>query len=178
MQVCWLYYWWQAISVPVRGQQLYGSINGVVTDPNGGLVPNATVTATNEDTNAATSVKTDSAGAYIITNLQPGVYDVETSVESFAPYKQTAVHVEVGLATTVDVRLQLAGQQATVTVTSEAPVVNTEQSVFGTDINQTAMADLPVNTQKMVKFRDPDARGGARRHVRRPVISRNGLLVR
>ncbi len=124
-------------SVPVRSQQLYGSINGVVTDPNGGLVPNATVTATNEDTNAATSVKTDSVGAYIITNLQPGVYDVETSVESFTPYKQTAVHVEVGLATTVDVRLQLAGQQDTVTVTSEAPVVNTEQSVFGTDINQT-----------------------------------------
>jgi hypothetical protein len=141
-----------SFSVPVRSQQLYGSINGVVTDPNGGLVPNATVTATNEDTNAATSVKTDSVGAYIITNLQPGVYDVETSVESFAPYKQTAVHVEVGLATTVDVRLQLAGQQATVTVTSEAPVVNTEQSVFGTDINQTAMADLPVNTRRWSNF--------------------------
>jgi len=135
-------------SASAHAQQVYGSINGVVTDPGGGLVAGATVTATSEDTNAVTSAKTDSVGAYIISYLQPGVYDVATTVSRFGPYKQRGVHVEVGLATTVDARLALAGQQESVTVTSEAPVVNTDQSVFGTDINQTAINNLPINTRR------------------------------
>jgi len=110
------------------------------------------VTATNEGTNAATSAKTDSVGAYIISYLQPGIYDVQTTAEGFGTYKRTAVHVEVGLATTMDVRLGLAGQEQSVTVTSEAPIVNTEQSVFGTDINQTAINNLPINTRRWSYF--------------------------
>ena len=136
------------LSGPVDGQQVYGSINGVITDPNGSVVPDATVTATNEGTNAVTSTKSDAVGAYVISNLQPGTYDVETTVTGFGSYKQTGVHVEVGLSTTAYVHLALAGQQAVIEVTSDAPVVNTEQSVFGTNINETALTNLPLNTRR------------------------------
>jgi hypothetical protein len=137
----------------VYGQsQVYGAINGVVTDPNGAVVPDATVTATNEATNAAATAKSDSAGAYIISNLQPGAYDVESTVEGFSPYKQTGVKVEVGLSTTVHLHLAIAGQTETVSVTSEAPVVDTEQSVFASNINDTALTNLPINTRRWSSF--------------------------
>jgi hypothetical protein len=139
-------------SAAAYGQQVYGSINGVVTDPNGAVVPDAVVTATNEGTNAATTVKSDSAGTYIVSNLQPGIYDVETTVSGFGAYKQTAVRVEVGLSTAVYVHLALAGQTEAVTVTSDAPVVNTEQSVFGTDVNDTALTNLPLNSRRWSYF--------------------------
>jgi hypothetical protein len=144
------------LSAPLPAQQVYGSINGVMTDASGGAVPNATVTATNEGTNAAMSGKTDGGGAYVISNLQPGVYDISSTVEGFAAFSQTGIHVEVGLSTTSDIALALAGQQASVTVVaSETPVVNTEQSVFGTNLDQNALTNLPVNTRRWSKLRDP-----------------------
>lgn len=141
-----------AVSVPARAQQIYGSINGVVKDPNGAVVPNATILATNEGTSTAVSAKTDAGGTYIITNLQPGTYDVQTTASGFGPSKQTGVHVEVGLSTNLDVSLAVAGQEEVVTVTSEAPIINTEQSVFGTNIDQTALTDLPINQRRWSNF--------------------------
>ncbi len=128
--------------------QTFGAINGVVTDPNGAVVTDAAVTATNEGTNAAVSTKSDSVGAYIISNLQPGVYDVETTVTGFSPSKVTGVKVEVGLSTSLYVHLALAGQSVLVTVTSETPVINTEQSVFASNIDDTQMANLPINVRR------------------------------
>lgn len=141
-----------ALCPPAHGQQVYGTINGVVTDPKGGVVPGTIVTATNEGTNAAASAKSDSVGAYVISNLQPGVYDVSTTVSGFSPYRATGIQVEIGLSTNLDVHLALAGTAEIVTVTTEAPVINTEQSVFGTDINQTAMTDLPLNAKRWSYF--------------------------
>ena len=59
-------------SATARAQQTYGSINGIVTDPNGAVVPNAMIIATNEGTSTAVSATADSAGTYIITNMQAG----------------------------------------------------------------------------------------------------------
>jgi hypothetical protein len=138
-----------SFSMPAFAQsQTFGAINGVITDPNADVVADATVTVTNEGTNAAVSTKSDSVGAYVISNLQPGIYDVETTVTGFGPYKQTGVKVEVGLSTSVYVRLALAGQLATVTVTSETPVINTEQSVFATNFDDTQLANLPINVRR------------------------------
>ena len=140
------------LSISTRAQQTYGSINGIVKDPNGAVVPNATILATNEGTSTAMSAKTDAAGTYIITNLQPGIYDVQTTAPGFGPAKQTGVHVEVGLSTNLDTALSVAGQEEIVTVTSEAPVINTEQSVFGTNIDQTALTDLPISNRRWSNF--------------------------
>ena len=140
------------LSTSTRAQQTYGSINGVVKDPNGAVVPNATILATNEGTSTAVSAKTDAAGTYIITNLQPGIYDVQTTAAGFGPAKQTGVHVEVGLSTNLDASLAVAGQEEVVTVTGEAPVINTEQSVFGTNIDQTALTDLPISNRRWSNF--------------------------
>ena len=139
-------------SAPMRAQQTYGQINGVVTDPNGAVVPNASILATNEGTSTAVTVQADGSGTYIMTNLQPGIYDVQTTASGFSPMKQTGVRVEVGLSTTLDVHLALQGEVETVTVTSDAPVINTEQSVFSTNIDQTEMTDLPISQRRWSNF--------------------------
>src|SRR5688572_31447001 len=82
-----------------------GGINGTVTDPQGGVVPNATVTVTNIGTNSVVTVTTNEDGGYRASNLQPGTYRVETTVAGFAPAKADTIIVEVGHSTPVDIPL-------------------------------------------------------------------------
>ena len=73
-----------------------GAIRVTVTDPNGAVVPNATVTARNVSTNKEETATADDAGQARIVNLQPGNYTVIVKASSFGDFTQDAV-VEVGL---------------------------------------------------------------------------------
>src|SRR6266508_6062048 len=72
------------LAIAVFAQSNTGSITGVVTDPNGAVVPNATVNVTNQGTNEKRTVQTDSEGRYEIPSLPTGVYTVEASGSGFA----------------------------------------------------------------------------------------------
>src|SRR5580765_2133128 len=95
-----------------------GAISGKIADPQGSVVPNATVTITNIGTNSATTVTTSDDGVYKVTNLAPGTYRVETSVTGFGPAKGDVI-VEVGKTTTMDISLVLGTATAEVNVTAE-----------------------------------------------------------
>ncbi|HKX84327.1 MAG TPA: carboxypeptidase-like regulatory domain-containing protein, partial [Pyrinomonadaceae bacterium] len=79
-----------------------GGISGKVADPQGAVVPNASITVTNTGTNSAVTVTTTDDGGYRVFNLQPGIYRVETTVSGFAPAKAENIVVEVGQTTVVD----------------------------------------------------------------------------
>src|SRR5829696_9082589 len=129
-----------------------GGISGTVTDPQGGVVPNATVTVTNIGTNNAVTVTANSDGGYRAANLQPGTYRIETTVSGFAPAKAENVIVEVGQTTTVDIPLTLGSAVAEVEVTGEAPVINTTTPEVSTNINQTSINELPINGRRASNF--------------------------
>lgn len=129
-----------------------GAINGTVTDPQGGVVPNAAVTVTNIGTNGAVTVNTNSDGGYKASNLQPGTYRVETTVTGFAPAKADGIIVEVGQSTTIDIPLTLGTATAEVEVTGEAPVINTNDNSNTTGINQTSINELPINGRRASNF--------------------------
>jgi Carboxypeptidase regulatory-like domain len=131
--------------------QTFGAVGGVVTDPQGGVVVDAAVSARNLASNAVTSGKADSSGRYLLINLQPGTYELTVSVAGFSPYQQKVV-VELGLVTTVDLVLAMAGQTQVVSVSSEAPMVSTEQSAFATNFNETALENLPINARRWSYF--------------------------
>ncbi len=128
-----------------------GAINGKVIDPQGALVPNATVTITNVETNSTATVTTSNDGEYKISNLNPGTYSVQTSVSGFAPSKANVI-VEVGRVTPLDITLAVAGTSAQVEVTAEAPVVNTEDNANATNITQTEIQELPINGRRASDF--------------------------
>jgi Carboxypeptidase regulatory-like domain/TonB dependent receptor len=128
-----------------------GAIDGKVIDPQGSVVPNATVKITNLGTNSATTVVA-SEGVYKVTNLNPGTYSVETTVSGFAPAKAERVIVEVGKTTSVDLPLTVGPATAQVDVTAEAPVVNTNDNANATNIDQTQISELPINGRRASDF--------------------------
>src|SRR5580698_8718850 len=81
------------VALPLRAQSFYGSIAGTVTDASGGVVPGATVTATNIGTNEKHTVKTGAAGEYRFVDLIPAVYKVEVQAPSFKRFVQDVVTV-------------------------------------------------------------------------------------
>ncbi|MEP6945089.1 MAG: TonB-dependent receptor [Acidobacteriota bacterium] len=129
-----------------------GGINGKVTDPQGAVVPNAKVTATNRGTNSTVTVQTNSDGEYRLLNLQPGKYSVEVSGSGFAPAKADNITVEVSTTTSIDIPLTVGTAVAEVKVTSDAPVINTSDNSAGLNINQTSINELPINGRRASSF--------------------------
>ncbi len=143
-----------AMSALAFGQStVTGAIGGTVANPNNEVVPNASVTVKSTDTNKEDTATTDDQGRFKISNLQPGTYAVTVVGAGFSPYIQERVVVEVGRETTVNAALSIGPVSGgTVDVTSEAPVINTSQQDFSTNINQTSINELPTNGRRASNY--------------------------
>src|SRR2546425_5105853 len=129
-----------------------GAIGGSVNDPKNAVVAGATVTVKNNDTGKEETATSDSEGRFKITNLQPGNYTVTVNASGFAAYTADKVVVEVGRETTLDVGVGLQGSTNTVQVTAEAPVINTTQQDFSSNVNQTTINESPINGRRWSNF--------------------------
>lgn len=129
-----------------------GSIGGVVTNPAKEVVPGADVMVRNAGTNKEDTATSDDQGRFKVTNLQPGIYVVNINSSGFSPYVQERVVVEVGLETKLEINLSVGAVTGTVEVTSDAPVINTSQQDFSTNINQTSINELPINGRRASSF--------------------------
>jgi hypothetical protein len=129
-----------------------GSIGGVVSNPNKEVVSGATVTVKNVGTNREDTATTDDTGRFKVANLQPGNYSVTVSSSGFSPSTSENIVVEVGRETTLEVALSVGPVTGTVDVSAEAPVINTTQQDFSTNINQTSINELPVNGRRWSNF--------------------------
>jgi hypothetical protein len=133
--------------------QTTGAIGGKVADPQGAVIPNATVTVTNLGTNKVVTVTTSEGGEYRVTNLEPGTYSVQAASGNFAPVTAERVIVEVGRETSLDLAMSVTGTSAQVEVTAgEAPVVNTNDMANATNIDQTQISELPINGRRASDF--------------------------
>ncbi|MBX7170255.1 MAG: TonB-dependent receptor [Pyrinomonadaceae bacterium] len=129
-----------------------GGIRGNVTDPQGAAVANATVKITNTGTNKADTATSDSDGNFRFNNLQPGIYSLSVTSSGFAEFKKEQIIVEVGQFTTINPTMALVGQQASVEVTAEAPIVNTNDNANTNNFNQTSINELPINGRRWSNF--------------------------
>ncbi len=112
-------------------QAITGSINGVIKDPNGAVIPGAKVIARNAGTNATTAVTTDAAGAYKIINLVSGSYILEVEAKGFRKTTTIPQRLSTGDVLRLDLTLELGQVTETVTVEETATKVNTEDSQTG-----------------------------------------------
>jgi outer membrane receptor protein involved in Fe transport len=129
-----------------------GAIGGVVTNPNKEVVPGASVTVRNMETNKEDSASTDDSGRFKVANLQPGKYAVTVNSSGFSPLTQENVVVEIGRETGLEVGLTVGPVTGSVDVTAEAPVINTTQQDFSSNINQTSINELPINGRRWSNF--------------------------
>ena len=129
-----------------------GAIGGVVTNPNGEVVPNASVTVRNTGTNKEDTATTDDQGRFKVANLQPGTYAVTINGQGFSPFTQETT-VEIGRETSINAPLSIGPLSGgTIEVTADAPVINTSQQDFSSNINQTSISELPINGRRWSNF--------------------------
>jgi hypothetical protein len=129
-----------------------GAIGGVIMNPNKEVVPGAAISVHNVETNNEETATSDGEGRFRVVNLQPGTYTVTVNSTGFSAFTQEKVVVEVGRVTSLDVPLSVTGVSGTVQVTSDAPVINTTQQDFSTNVNQVSINELPVNGRRWSNF--------------------------
>lgn len=129
-----------------------GAIGGTVYDTNGAVVPNAQIIVHNNGTNAEKTIKSNDSGYFRVTNLASGTYTVTINQQGFASYKAERVIVQVGSVTDVSPRLGVGSTAETVNVTAEAPQINLTSEEVATTLNQTAIANLPINGGRWSNF--------------------------
>src|SRR5216117_1927754 len=134
-----------------QGQATTGIIRGVVTDPNGAPVANASVILHEAQTNFTRTLTTDAGGNFTGTLLPLGTYDVTARSVGFAEVKRTGISLSVG--ETVALRLPLAAVTlAAVTVEATQPVVNVTQSAAATPLSAEAVTGLPNNGRNFINL--------------------------
>ena len=122
-----------------------GGLTGVITDPQGAVVPGASVQIVNEKTGKAERTTTTGAdGAYAATLLPPGTYSVEVTAKNFKKTVVTSVEVRITETTRQDVTLTVGGVTETVEVQAEATLINPSSAVTGTAITAQTMERLPL----------------------------------
>ena len=126
-------------------QEFRGTIRGAVTDATGAAVANAKVVATDVNTNAKTSIASDTAGNYTAQFLLPGDYDVSVAAAGFQSSVRHAIHVGAGDHIDIDVRLAVGDTAISIEVTSEAPLVNSDNASLGQAITTKEVEDFPIN---------------------------------
>lgn len=125
-----------------------GSITGTVKDPNGAVVSAATVTVKAVDTGAERRSVTTDAGAYIVTNLQPGIYDVKIEAQGFAARTQRAqVTVGAKLSVDFDLSAQTSSEEVTVVAGESGVAVNKESQQLSSIVSERQIVELPTLTR-------------------------------
>jgi hypothetical protein len=134
-----------AFVFPAAAQTNKGTIAGTVKDPNGAVVKDAKVTATNVATGETRDATTSSEGTYAIPALDPGVYKLTVDAQGFSQAVVDQVKLDTSSRQAVDITLTVAGVSGgSVTVTAEAPLADTETSVRGDLITGKEVTDLPI----------------------------------
>lgn len=128
------------------GQLATGSIAGLVTDPNGAVVPAAKVVATDVARQTKYEAITSEAGVYIFPTLPVGAYTITVEVPGFKRLSRTGVEVRVAQRLDLNLQLELGDVQQTVEVTAEVPVLEATTSERGANFSPQFMDNLPLFT--------------------------------
>src|ERR1700688_4897741 len=131
-------------AVSLRAQTTNGSIQGTVSDPSGGAVAGASVTARNLDTGLTQATSTTDAGIYSLPNLPPGRYSVTVEAPNLKKYSREGVTVSTGTAVALDIPMQLGAVSESITVSADSSQLQTTTSEIGSTVEPVLVANLPL----------------------------------
>ena len=126
-------------------QGITGSITGTVTDSSGAVIPEAKVTITQVETNAAHTATTSAVGTYDVTLLPPGHYNVKVEKAGFRATEQRGITLAIDQTVESDLEMAVGSEQQSIVVTSSGPVIQTETSSVGNVIDRQAIQNTPIN---------------------------------
>lgn len=141
------------MAAPARylfGQADQGTITGVVQDPSGAVIGNANVTLTNVDLGQVLKTKSDGAGVFVFSPVKIGNYKVTASASGFETTTQTNLHLSIQQRLNVPIELKPGATTETITVTTEAPLMQTQESSVGQTMDTETINSVPLNGRNWV----------------------------
>jgi Carboxypeptidase regulatory-like domain/TonB dependent receptor/TonB-dependent Receptor Plug Domain len=137
-------------AIPALAQLPTATILGVAKDSSGGVLPNVTVTIANLDTGLTRVVKTTDDGEYRVPELPVGRYEVKGEHAGFKIVSRRGITLEVTQQAVINLDFEVGSAEQQVVVTEEAPMVNTQDATLGGTVNETKMAELPLNGRNYI----------------------------
>lgn len=134
------------------GQQASASLRGILTDPTGAVIPAAKIKVTQTLTNAERETETTSEGFYNFPTLPPGPYNLQASANGFRTAERTGVTLNVGAVVELNIQMQVGAISEVVTVTEQAPIVETTRSSTATVVDTRSVSELPINGRNFLDF--------------------------
>jgi outer membrane receptor protein involved in Fe transport len=132
--------------------QATGSITGIVTDESGAVMPGVTVEATNVGTNQTRTAVTGADGFYSIPLVPPGQYSLKGTLQGFKTFLREGVTVAVESTARVDMKLTVGGLEETISVTADAPLVETSNATLGIVVDEKKVVELPLNGRNFTQL--------------------------
>jgi len=133
-----------ALSSTLYGQLNRGVVEGIVTDPQGAVIPGVEINVTNTETGVTTPATTNNSGYYRAVDLVPGKYLVHFVSPGFAPVDLTGVEVPAGQVIKVDAQLTLGATHQTIEVRAETPLLETAASNFSSTVDTRTVENVPL----------------------------------
>ena len=145
-RLVWIFAIAALIAAPLSGwaQQTTGNLRGIVTDESGAVLPGVTVTLRGKAVPGAPTTVTNEAGIYRFPNLPPGTYDITVDLPGFSTVTQTGIPVSLGGTAELPVQMKVSTQQETITVTAQAPVVDSASTQVATNYSREWVENAPV----------------------------------
>ena len=131
------------VALPAMAFAQEATLTGTITDSTGAVLPGVTVTAVNEATGNNYVAVTDAAGVYRMP-VRVGAYKITADLAGFGSVMRTGVQLLVGQTITLNLQMAPSTLQETVTVTGEAPLIETQSSQLAGNIDPRQVQDLPV----------------------------------
>src|SRR5438128_2265828 len=132
--------------------QATATLNGVVRDSSGAVIPQATVILRNTDTGTERQSLTNDSGLYVFVSVPLGEYVLKVTKNGFTTATQSGLHVLVNQASTQDVTLRVGSTQESVTVEATAVNLETANATLGTVIESKQVMDLPLNGRNFTQL--------------------------
>ena len=163
-----------------QSQAINGSIEGTIVDDQAAVLPGVTVTVTNLDTGDTRVVVTNESGLYRAPLLPLGAYRVSAELQGFKRFEQTGIILTAGRTAVIDVNLSVGTVAETITVTADAPLVDSGRIEIGRTLSEAEIKTLPLTSRNPYNFAllQPGVVGFETQEFGVPRITANGALLR
>jgi outer membrane receptor for ferrienterochelin and colicin len=135
-----------------QASRVGATLEGIVRDTSGAVIPNSKVTLHNPLTNQSRTVTTDEQGFFRAQQLSVGTYEVRVEQTGFAPYRQAGVGANLGQTVHLDITLAPASESEKVTVSAQPSAIDTSQTSVVSSVDQEGIEELPVRSRNYLDF--------------------------
>ena len=132
-----------ALATSAGAQSFQGGIRGTVRDAGGGLIPGASLTLVNDETDTVRSTASNSSGEYSFANVEPGTYTVRAESEGFAPSSHQGLVMGISAFLVEDITLDVGGIEQALTVSASAPLIENGTASVASTIDRRQIETLP-----------------------------------